>query len=179
MAQTASKRSLAFRLHSLPMTAEEYIALVERTVEQLLVEMERLPRDVLYREPTPGEWPVMSTLAHLAELLPYWAHEAADIARSPGNPVGRTHDDPRRLGAIEQHGSDSLADMLPRIRAGLEECRTTLRGIPDEGWNAVGQHIRRGPITASELVKAFLVAHAEEHATQIRATLETLRAAKA
>jgi hypothetical protein len=161
------------------MTAEDYIAPVERTVEQLLIEIEQLPGDVLYREPMPGEWPVMSTLAHLAELLPYWAHEAADLARSPGSPVGRTHDDPRRLGAIEQHGSDSLADMLPRIRAGLNECTATLRGIPDDGWNAVGEHIRRGPITASELLTTFLVGHAEEHAAQIRATLETLRTARA
>jgi hypothetical protein len=160
------------------MTAEEYIAPVERSVGQLLAEIEQLPGDVLYREPIPGEWPVMSTLAHLAELLPYWAHEAADIARSPGNPVGRTHEDPRRIGAIEQHGNDSLADMLPRIRAGLDECKATLRSIPDEGWSAVGQHIRRGPITASEVVTAFVVNHADEHAAQIRATLETLRAAK-
>jgi uncharacterized damage-inducible protein DinB len=179
MAQTASKGSLAFRLHSVPMTAEEYIAPVERTVEQLLIEIEQLPTDVLYREPAPGEWPVMSTLAHLAELLPYWAHEAADIARSPGKPVGRTHDDPRRLGAIEQHGNDSLADIVPRIRAGLDECKTTLRSIPEEGWNAVGQHIRRGDVTAAELVKAFVVSHAEEHAAQVHATLGTLRAAKA
>jgi hypothetical protein len=161
------------------MTAEEYIAPVERTVEQLLIEIEQLPRDVLYREPTPGEWPVMSTLAHLAELLPYWAHEAADIARSPGSPVGRALDDPRRVGAIEQHGNDSLADMVPQIRAGLDECKTTLRGIPDEGWNAVGKHIRRGDITASELVKAFVVDHAAEHAAQVHTTLETLRTAKA
>jgi uncharacterized damage-inducible protein DinB len=158
------------------MTAEKYIVPVERTVEQLLKEIEQLPKDVLYREPAPGEWPVMSTLAHLAELLPFWAHEAADIARSPGNPVGRTHDDPRRLGAIEQHGADTLADMLPRIRAGLDECRNTLRGIPDDGWDAVGQHIRSGPITAAQVVQSFVVNHAEEHAAQIRATLHTLRA---
>jgi uncharacterized damage-inducible protein DinB len=159
------------------MTAEKYIAPVERTVEQLLDEIEQLPKDLLYREPAPGEWPVMSTLAHLAELLPFWAQVGADIVRSPGNPVGRTHDDPRRLGAIEQHGADTLADMVPRIRAGLDECKRTLRGIPDEGWNAVGQHIRSGPITASQAVQAFVVNHAEEHAAQIRATLHTLSAA--
>src|SRR5579864_1951038 len=117
MAQGASKRSQRFRLHSDAMTPEERISQVERTVQQLLDEVERLPRDVLYREPEAGEWPVMSTLAHLAELLPYWAHEAADLAASPGkSDVGRTHEDPRRLGAIEQHGHDSLAALMPSIR---------------------------------------------------------------
>src|SRR5262249_45806082 len=87
-------------------TGSEFGAILERTVHDLLGEIEALPADVLYREPVPGEWPVMSTLAHLAELLPYWAHEAADLARSPGKDFGRTHDDPRRLGAIAQHGHD-------------------------------------------------------------------------
>jgi uncharacterized damage-inducible protein DinB len=158
------------------MTANDYSARVERTVEQLLGEIERLPDDVLYREPRPGEWPVMSTLAHLAELLPYWAHEAADLAASPGKAVGRTHEDPRRVGAIEQHGHDSLAAIVPSIRAALADCLATLRGIPDDGWSAVGQHVRGMPITPDELVQRFVVNHAEEHAAQIHTTLETLRA---
>src|SRR5579859_105408 len=145
MAQGASKRSQTFRLHSEPMTPDQRISTIERTVEQVLLEVESLPSAVLYREPEAGEWPVMSTLAHLAELLPYWAHEAAHLAAEPGGPVGRTHEDPRRLGAIEQHGHDSLASILPSIRAALQECISTLRGIPAEGWTAVGQHVRGMP----------------------------------
>jgi uncharacterized damage-inducible protein DinB len=162
------------------MRADEHIARVERTVQQLLTEVEQLPQDVLYREPKQGEWPVMSTLAHLAELLPYWAHEAAALAASPGkNAVGRTHDDPGRLGAIQEHGHDSLGSIVPSVRSALEECTRTLRSIPEEGWNAVGQHVRGMPISANEIVQRFVVNHAEEHATQIHATLETLRPAKA
>jgi hypothetical protein len=160
------------------MTPEERIISIERTVHQVLRDVESLPSDVLYREPEPGEWPVMSTLAHLAELLPYWAHEAAHVAAEPGGPVGRTHEDPKRLGAIEQHGHDTLASIVPSIRAALEECTRTLRGIPEEGWSAVGQHVRGMPISAAEVVDRFVVHHAEEHATQIRATLQTLKPEK-
>lgn len=161
------------------MTASPHIANVERTVNQLLDEIGRLPDDVLYREPQPGEWPVMSTLAHLAELLPYWSHEAAALAASPGKAeVGRTHEDPQRLGAIEQHGHDSLASIVPSIRSALDECTRTLRSIPDEGWSAVGQHVRGMPISAEEIVQRFVVNHAEEHARQIHATLDALRGAK-
>jgi hypothetical protein len=179
MAQTASKRSQSFRLHSPAMTADELIARVDHTVRQLLNEVESLPKDVLYGEPEPGEWPVMSTLAHLAELLPYWAHEAADLAAHPGKPVGRTHEDPRRLGAIEQHGHDSLPEILPQIRQGLEECVSTLRAIPEEGWSSAGPHVRGYSITASEIVERFVANHAEEHASQIHTTLEALRTAQA
>lgn len=161
------------------MTPEERITSVERTVQQVLHEVESLPSEVLYREPEAGEWPVMSTLAHLAELLPYWAHEAAHIAAEPGGPVGRTHEDPKRLGAIEQHGHDSLASIVPSIRAALDECTRMLRGISEEGWNAVGQHVRGMPISAAEVVDRFVVHHAEEHAAQIRATLQTLDPTKA
>ena len=161
------------------MTPEERITSIERSVQQVLHDVESLPSEVLYREPEAGEWPVMSTLAHLAELLPYWAHEAAQVAGNPGGPVGRTHEDPRRLGAIEQHGRDSLASILPSIRAARDECIRTLRGIPVEGWNAVGQHVRGMPISAAEVADRFVVHHAEEHAAQIRATLQALNSAKA
>ena len=160
------------------MTGSEFGPILDRTVHDLLGEIEALPADVLYREPVPGEWPVMSTLAHLAELLPYWAHEAADLARSPGKDFGRTHDDPRRLGAIAQHGHDSIADIVSRIREGLAECEVTLRAIPSDGWDVVGQSSTRGVMSVRQLVQAFVVNHAAEHAAQIHATLETLRAAQ-
>src|SRR5689334_16854236 len=180
MAQTASKRSQTFRLHSEPMTAEEHIARVQGTVQQLLSEVEKLPENVLYRAPEEGEWPVISTLAHLAELLPYWAHEAAALAAAPGKTeVGRTHEDPRRIGAIEEHGRDSLAFIVPSVRSALEECTRTLRSIPEDGWNAVGQHVRGMPITANEIVQRFVVNHAQEHAAQIHTTLEALRSSRA
>jgi uncharacterized damage-inducible protein DinB len=157
-------------------SAEEEIGRIERTVLELLRDIERLPADVLYREPRAGEWPVMSTLAHLEELLPYWAHEADGVARAPGKGFGRTHEDPKRLGAIEQHGHDSLDAIVPRIRAALDECVTTLRGIPEDGWSNVGTHPRRGPFTAAQIVKTFVVDHAKEHSVQIQATLSALGA---
>src|SRR5216684_2152068 len=98
-------------------SAEERIQRLERSVNQLILEIERLPADVLYRAPSEGEWPVMSTLAHLAELLPYWAHQAQGIASQPGKPFGRTHDDPDRIGAVDAHGHDSLDVAVNRIRA--------------------------------------------------------------
>lgn len=120
----------------------------------------------------------MSTLAHLSELLPYWADEAARIARTPGVAFGRTHDDPRRLGAIDEHGRDSMAAIVPHVRAGLEHCVRTLRGIPAEAWSLAGEHPRRGSMTIDELVDDFLVEHAEDHARQIEATLDAIQSSR-
>lgn len=159
------------------MSAEQQIARLEGSVRQLLEEVERLPSAVLYREPQPGEWPIMSTLAHLEELLPYWAHVAAQVAAAPGQPLGRTHDDPRRVGAIAEHGRDSLDAIVPRIRLALTESVATLRAIPSDAWGRTGQHARRGTMSVADVVDDFLVKHAEEHAAQIQAALKDLQPA--
>jgi uncharacterized damage-inducible protein DinB len=159
-------------------TAEEHIQRLERSVNQLIMEIERLPAEVLYRPPSPGEWPVMSTLAHLAELLPYWAHQAQGIASQPGKPFGRTHDDPDRIGAVQAHGHDSLDTAVNRIRAGLEECVSVLRALPAQAWASAGQHPSRGMMTIEQLVDAFLVSHAEEHSVQIQSSVKALAGAR-
>ena len=164
-------------LHSRRVTVEDNIAQLQQTVGDLLQEIERLPRDVLYREPAAGEWPVMSTLAHVAELLPYWAHQAELVAREPSAPFGRTPEDAGRLGAIEQHGHDSVDAMAPRIRASLEECVATLRQLPATSWSTVGTSPTRGTMSVEQIVDRFICGHAAEHAAQIRATLQTLQAA--
>ena len=160
------------------MSAEERIQRLERSVNQLISEIERLPADVLYRPPSEGEWPVMSTLAHLAELLPYWAHQATGIAARPSEPFGRTLDDPDRIGAVRDHGQDSLDTAVTRIRASLEECVRVLRALPAEAWSSTGQHHARGPMTIEQLVDEFLVDHAEEHAVQIQTSVKSLAGAR-
>ena len=174
MAGRGSKRSG----YTSGVTADERIQRIEQSVQRLIQEIERLPADVLYREPQPGEWPVMSTLAHLQELLPYWAHQAEGVVNAPDQPFGRTHEDPRRLGAIEAHGHDSLDAIVPRLRASLAECVATLRALPPDGWTRVGKSPTRGTMTVEEIVDAFLVRHAEEHAAQTQATLQALSAAR-
>jgi uncharacterized damage-inducible protein DinB len=157
-------------------TSEENVARLERTVQELVALIERLPAQVVYQEPNAGEWPVMSTLAHLSELMPYWAHEADGVARSPGKAFGRTHDDPGRIGAITQHGHESIDAIVPQLRDSLEECVKTLRGIPANAWATQGEHATRGPMSVETIVTTFIVSHAEDHAAQIAATLEALHA---
>lgn len=157
---------------------DDQISRLERTVENLLAEVERLPTSVVYEAPEANEWPVMSTLAHLSELMPFWAHEAEAIAHAPGKSFGRTHDDPRRIGAIEQHGHDTPAAMVPQIRASLGECVATLRRIPADGGSLTGEHPTRGSMSVDELIDAFIVRHAEEHADQIAATLRAVTKSK-
>ena len=118
----------------------------------------------------------MSTLAHVVEMLPYWAHQAEAVVAHPGERFGRTHHDPDRISAVEQHGRDSLEAMLPRIRASLDECLRSLRAIPEDRWSTTAEHPSRGTMSVAQLVDAFLVNHAQEHVAQIRSTLDALAA---
>ncbi len=153
------------------MSPEDRIARIERGAEGLIARLERLPEQALYQPPAAGEWPVMSTLAHVVEMLPYWAHQATRISQDTGAPFGRTHDDPGRLGAIAEHGSDAVDVVRAALRTSVDEAVATLRALPDAAWDARGVHPRRGEMTARDVVDAFMVEHVEEHAVQVDAAL--------
>jgi uncharacterized damage-inducible protein DinB len=140
----------------------------------LLSRLEGIPSAALYQAPAAGEWPVMSTLAHVAEMLPYWAHQAERIAQAPGAPFGRLHDDPGRLGAIEQHAQDAADVVREGLHASLREAVEALRALPAAAFDLSGQHPRRGAMPVHEVIDSFMVEHVEEHVQQIDAALRGL-----
>ncbi len=154
-------------------TGEARARRVEELARALLQRVEGLDAEALYWAPSEDEWTVMRVLAHTAELLPYWARQAREVAsRSQDNqPFGRTHEDPDRIAAVESHADDTLDQVLPRIRDGLAEAVAGLRSIPEEGWKRTGRHERRGEMTVEHLVDFFLVQHLEEHLQQAESVL--------
>ncbi|HEY3058333.1 MAG TPA: DinB family protein [Chloroflexota bacterium] len=156
------------------MSPEDRIDRIERGVEGLIARLEGLPDRALYEPPAPGEWPVMSTLAHVAEMLPYWAQQASQIGQHPGAPFGRMHDDPARLGAVSEHGGDAAEVIRAALRTSLDRAIATLRALPEASWTARGAHPRRGEMSAREVVDTFMVDHVEEHAGQVDAALRAL-----
>ena len=150
---------------------------IQTAVQQLTQTAEALPDKVLYAEPEPNEWPVMSILAHVVELMPYWAKQALEVSRRSqnGQPFGRTHDDPDRIGAVQQHGRDSLDSMLPRVQAACSEAVDLLAQIPPDGWARTARHANRGDMTVEQIVDQFLVTHVEDHLAQARAAISALQ----
>jgi hypothetical protein len=151
------------------MTAAERI---ESAVEALQTRLQNVPSDALYQAPSDGQWPVMSTLAHVVEMLPYWAAQCAQIAASPGAKFGRTHDDPGRLEAIAKHAADPASVVSDALRASVSEALATLRPLGD--WSLAGQHVRRGEMTIQQVVDEFMVGHVEGHVRQVDEALNAL-----
>ena len=149
---------------------------LQRSVTILLARVEHLSDQVIYRAPGPDEWPAMSTLAHVAEILPYWAHAAEHIANAPGTPFGRTHTDPDRISAVAEHAHDSREVVVNRIRAGLDQALRGLRSIPADAWDRTGLHPRRGAMSIAQVVDEFLLEHVDEHCAQLEITLRAVGA---
>ena len=159
------------------MTVTDRISRIETSVNQLIETAEALPSQVLYAEPEPNEWAVMSILAHVVELMPYWANQALEVARrsADGQPFGRTHDDPDRIGAVQQHSRDSLDSMLPRLRSASSEAIAALQQIPSDRWTRTARHANRGDMTVEQIVEQFLVSHVEDHLAQARSAIAALQ----
>lgn len=154
------------------MLGESRAQQIESLVEQLLQQVADTPTPLLYREPGPGQWSVMKILAHVAELLPYWARQARDVATrgGDGQPFGRTHDDAERIAAVEEHAAATLEQATLMIRSALAEATAMLRAIP-AGWTRTALHARRGEMTVAQIVDQFLVQHLEEHEQQLEGVL--------
>lgn len=144
--------------------------------EELLGWLKGLDPQKLHRQPAPGEWTVMENLAHIIEMVPYWARQIRSVVDQPGRTFGRTHDNPERIAAIEQHATDSLEEAMRLIQASfLEACRI-LETIPDEGWSAVGVHPRWGELSMEKVARRTLTSHLQEHVTQAKAAYEAVKA---
>ncbi|HKG57075.1 MAG TPA: DinB family protein, partial [Candidatus Limnocylindrales bacterium] len=118
------------------------------------------------------------TLAHVAEMLPFWTGELERVVAGPEPaPFGRVATDTLRIGVLERDRSLPLAELFDRIEAGSERfARRVGRLTPAESGRR-GVHPRLGEMTAAGIVERFVVSHVEEHALQLRELVAAVAAA--
>ena len=124
----------------------------------------------LRRDPADG-WSGTRILAHVAEVLPYWARQAAHVAGGEERvvPFGRTHEDRERIAAVERHAGDTKDELLAAIAKGEREAVLALHAISGDRWERTGTHARRGEMSVTQIVQQFLLDHLEEHRAQLAA----------
>jgi len=120
-----------------------------------------------------NEWSAAQVLGHLVEMIPYWlGHCRAMIASTAGPPVfGRGYDSPERLAGIERGSSGDLKELLDLLNGEARAAARAIREMSGEERSRKGIHIKQGELTVADCVERSIVAHAEEHLEQIRATL--------
>jgi hypothetical protein len=119
-------------------------------------------------DPATGErWDRRQVLAHVAEMLPYWARQAELVASGQQQTFGRVRTDPDRVGAIERDRHEDPGRLLDRVDEGVGVALALLERLDDQAMARTGHHQTLGDMTVAELVDRFMVAHLEEHADQL------------
>ena len=125
----------------------------------------------LYKAPAENEWSIMQNLAHIVEIMPYWANEIEKLVAHPRQNFGRTQQHEGRLKAIDEHGRDSLEQikaLLPGSYARLQEVLGTLK---DSDLELTGVHPRFGEKSLDWFIEDFVTGHLIAHLEQIKADM--------
>ncbi len=149
---------------------------LERAVSAFLERLRTVPGELQTRAPAAGEWHAKELAAHQAEIFGYWAQQLAYLKTNPGQPFGRTAEDPDRIKYVEDHKDDSMDDLVSRITLGADQAAAALRSFTDEEWARItGLHSRRGVMDMDFVSDLFVAGHAEEHLKQLDETLAAVR----
>lgn len=129
----------------------------------------------LYQVPTEDEWTIMESLAHIMELMSYWADEVAKLVAQPGQNFGRSMQQEERLAALRDHGRDSLEQMkaaLPGCYIYLDEALSRLQ---DSDLQLTGHHIIFGERTLGWFIDDLIVEHLRNHVEQMKECVQAVQ----
>jgi len=120
------------------------------------------------------EWSVTQILGHMTEMIPYWLEHCHRLIAATGEPphFGRTLEAAERLAGVEMGATGNLGELLGRVESEIQTAAQAIRQMTSEELGRPGIHLRRGEMTVAQVVERFIVAHAEEHLEQVRATLQ-------
>jgi len=139
-----------------------------------LVAGEPWPLSAAYGTEPEADWGPREVLAHVNEMLPYWATQVRLIlAGDPAEatPFGRVSTDPIRLDRIATDRRLACGDLLDRIAAGLANVEDVLSALTPADLERLGDHPTQGQMTADAAVDRFLVTHLAGHVEQLQAIL--------
>jgi hypothetical protein len=145
--------------------AERLLAAAGRIRASALV----VPDDALTDpDPDSGErWDRGQVLAHVAEMLPYWARQAELVASGAQVAFGRVKSDQERIAAIERDRRAHPERLLGRLDEGVGMVLDLLDRLDDQSLARTGQHQTLGEMPVAAILDRFVVDHLEEHADQL------------
>jgi len=139
-----------------------------------LIAGEPWPLSEAYGTEPEADWGPREVLAHINEMLPYWATQLRLIvAGDPAvpTPFGRVSTDPARIGRIAADRRMTCGDLLDRIAADLPRVEDVLAGLTPADLERRGVHSTGGELTVEASADRFLVTHVAEHVEQLQAIL--------
>jgi hypothetical protein len=122
-----------------------------------------------------ASWGPPETLAHVAEMLPFWTGEMERVlaASEQPAPFGRVASDEVRIGIIGRDRSLPARELFTRIERDAERLAERLLELDDAQAARRGLHPTLGEIVVPGLIERFVVGHIEDHAEQLRTVLQS------
>jgi len=151
-------------LHSIQSSYDALNQLLEGPLSQLDVKR-------LYEKPASDEWSLMENLAHINEILPYWAGEIEKLVATPGQNFGRTQQHAGRLQAIAVHGTDTLAKAQAELPGGYARLEGVIHTLKDSDLELTGIHPRFGERQLGWFIEEFVTTHLANHLIQMQTIL--------
>lgn len=117
-----------------------------------------------------AHWGPPETLAHVAEMLPFWTGEIERVLAGPEPPVpfGRIADNELRIGVIDRDRTLPARELFARIASGAERLAARLGELTPEQAAREGRHQTLGVMSVAGIAERFVASHLAEHATQLR-----------
>jgi len=114
-----------------------------------------------------GEWSAAQVMAHLGEFPRFFAGELRRWRAEPSAVVGRTHEHPIRLAAVESPAA-ALTDLVAGLRSAFAELAAELEPLTDDEIEAKTQNVKFGPEPLSAFLDRYVTGHKAGHLDQLR-----------
>jgi hypothetical protein len=148
-------------------TAEEVRAENRRLDDRLLAAATSFAATRLTDAPD-GEWSAAQVLAHLGEFPRFFAGELQRWRDDPAAVIGRTHEHPVRLAAVESPVR-ALDQLVTAMRAAFAELAGALEALTDDDIDAKTENVKYGPEPLAAFLDRYVLAHKSGHLEQLRA----------
>lgn len=121
-----------------------------------------------------ASWGPLETLAHVAEMIPYWLGQIeiildADPSVAPA--FGRMQTDVVRIGLIERDRILPPRELLTRITADAARAAERLAELTPADGERIGVHPKSGETSVAAIAERFMAGHLEEHVRQVEEIL--------
>ena len=122
-----------------------------------------------------GEWTLAENLAHIGEFPGFFAGELARWFADRSTPLGRTHEDERRLAAISAAGRWSKEELLDGMRTAFAALATALEPLRDDDLDALTNNRKYGPEPLRAFLDRYVIGHKQAHVEQLSRTIRLVR----
>jgi len=114
-----------------------------------------------------GEWSAAQVLAHLGEFPRFFDGELRRWQADPAAVIGRTHEHPVRLAAVESPPA-ALDALVATMRAALADLAAALEPLTDDDVEAKTENVKYGPEPLSAFFDRYVLGHKAGHLEQLQ-----------